>query len=206
MLTRILAIAALACLPCAAEAQSQYSTSLRGYINGVISVFESQCYRARGLVDVARTEGDAQKAAVSQLAVDQICTCSPEQGRALLEKLPYDRLAEQVSEEEFLALARKEIIDVCAGRQLRASFGPELCNAKLKRPDFTAEQMAQACECMRTEVNTYSDAESAAIGLAFADYLPELAEAKKANKLKPATPPALERILAAQERCGMGSW
>ncbi len=204
MLARILAIAGLFCLPCAAQAQ--YSTSLRGQINGVISVFESQCYRAKGLVDAARAEGDVQKAAVSQLVVDQICTCSPEQGRALLEKLPYDRLAEQVSEEEFLALARKEIIDVCAGRQLRASFGPELCDAKLKRPDFTAEQMTQACECMRTEVSTYSDAEAAAIGLAFADYLPELAEAKKANKQKPAAPPALERILAAQERCGMGSW
>jgi hypothetical protein len=204
MLTRILAIAGLACLPCGAQAQ--YSTSLRGQINGVITVFESQCYRAKGLVDAAREEGDAQKASISQLAVDQICTCSPEQGRALLEKLPSDRLAEQVSEEEFMALAKQEIIDVCAGRQLRASFGPELCSEKLKRSDFTAEQMTQACECMRVEVSTYSDAESAAIGLAFADYLPELAEARKANKQKPAAPPALERILAAQTRCGMGSW
>ena len=158
------------------------------------------------MADVAREEGDEQKAAISQLLVYHVCTCLPEQGRTLREKLPEEKLAEQVSEAEFTALGRKEIIDVCVGRQMRAMYQPPLCDARFKRPEFTAEQITKGCECMRAEVSTYSDAESTDIGLAFADHVPQLAEAKKAGKPKPATPPALERIFAAMERCGVGDW
>jgi len=183
-------------------ADAQYANTLRGTLHAFVNLTKSRCGSAKGLVDAARVEGNAALVTSSQLMADYICTCLPGRAQGVIESLSDQELSRQVDETEFTRIAKPRIIDVCAGQMFRSMFDGDACGSQFVSAGETPEKMRSICDCMRTEVKGYSDAEASDIGLGMSNYLPRLAEARKARQPDPFPPPGLERLLAATKRCG----
>lgn len=183
-------------------AQAQYSTTLRGMLNAFERLAESNCPVIDARVAEARKDPKAPPVGTLRVSRDTVCVCMPEKTRALLEQLSDGQLSKQVSEEEFLAVAKPGIVDKCAAEALRAMYSPQVCTDVYKATGSKVRVNVDSyCLCMLEAVSKYSEAESAAIGLAAADYIPRAARAKNAGEPEPPRPPEMTRMAIDESAC-----
>ena len=203
-------ITSIVCLCFASFAQAQYATSLHGNLRSLIKISDDQCFTLEARLKANLPDPVAAKTTIPEDTYHFMCRCIPERTQALIDRLPEEELSKQVYEQhELLAVYKPAVIDTCSAELMRRLYG-EHCEANVSVLSGANESSANErlevpkyCSCIREVVDRMPDSEAAELGVAAADYIPALADAKK-NGTSPPDPPAVwTRFVAANERCGM---
>jgi hypothetical protein len=192
--------------PAAADATTANPSPVRAgetapvgeFLIGLRTVGDAQCARIRqeGITPKGEERPAVREGVES--GYHTICECYPAQVEALRSSLPPDELRRRVSQSDFQNKYLSRIVGKCAGEQFRSSFG-DSCPERVARNHRNSKEY---CRCMSDKLATLSDAELMALGLASADYIPQVANAKAKGLPEPVPPPPMKRFLATDKACG----
>lgn len=179
-------------------AQAQTRISVNQFLDGLLSMSASKCQnRDDALARQYESQGRIAEAHSIRSAEKMLCECMPARVKRLRSNLPPADRNRPVSEVEFTTRYMPDIVNACAGSQLRSTYGDGCAD----RFNGRVSNAATYCSCMSSKLREISDAEAAEIGSASADYLPLAAAAQKQGLSAPTKPPALERFGVIEMNC-----
>ena len=189
-------LCAIALTVCAA-AQAREGNTLKDELRIYTADIATQCKSVQDQLEDFKVETDPLTGFTLKDAVQSLCVCIPGHLQTMAATFTQKDLAKDVSADEVLSRFNPQVIDKCAGEQIQAMYGAQ-CPERFKLADL---DVPHYCACMKKVVSVYSDAETAAIAAAAADYLPAAAEAEKNDDPLPKRPPVLEAYYRADLGC-----
>jgi hypothetical protein len=170
-------------------------------LTGLVSTINRQCGESKeSVLRDLEAESDLLLKYQKQMGRDMICTCMPEQAKALLGRLPKRERARRISEHTLQTKYMPEINGACAGQGLRTTYA----GACAERFAGRVPDSAAYCSCMSQFTSGMSDAEASQLGQESADWTEQAAAAKARGEAAPASPPTLSRMTQAHQACSAG--
>ena len=127
-----------------------------------------------------------------------ICQCVPENIRTALKTYPEEELSRQVTLEKMKSYLPR-LMEPCLGAMFRELFGGEQCLDML--PAHAGPLPDGFCACMKPEIDKFTDAEAAELGVMGHQYRDALEKARQAGKPPPPQTPLMSRVTARMKSC-----
>jgi hypothetical protein len=127
-----------------------------------------------------------------------ICECQIARVQVVQSRLSPAERQEVVDAASFQERMKASVMGKCMGEMARTIWSEPSCAQNYNKD---LRKGANYCHCLSAKIGSLSDADAMELGLASADYLPRLAEAKKKGLPPPAAPASMKQFLDADKAC-----
>jgi hypothetical protein len=195
----ICAVAGLVAMPTLAQ-QPPRERTVGAFLEFTAARTEAACSKNREAFEKVRAKASAREQVLFE-ANEEICGCMKQTFPKILQGLSPDVRSRVLSDpSEAMKVAVPEL-QKCSSLALRSLFGGKLCPAYTRT--MTRENLAldKYCSCMKTDIDSYSDAKATETGNVLLNYLDVLGKATRDGTPLPPRPPLIDPLNETSLRC-----
>jgi hypothetical protein len=200
ILAALICVAAGIVAPPALAQQPLRERTVGAFLEFMAAKTEADCARNREAFGKIRAKAPPREQVLFE-ANEEICGCMKQTYPEVLRTLTPEVRSRTISDPSEIMKVAGPALQKCSSLVLRSLFGGKTCPAYTQTMIRENLALDAYCGCMKTHIDTYSDAKAVETGNVVMDYLDALGKASREGAPLPPRPALIEPFHEAGLRC-----